>query len=163
MNNESENTDGVESLLGRFGPAAPPADFMERLRAARPVLSPVAAPRRAKVVAFPFLPHLTAAAAAIVAGLATWHFMKPAVDAPGPDGGVELAGAEVKGMAPQQSTQRLMGVLDMGIARDEQRRPVRLMRATWIDDDIYPHSGGQQPVREARVREEIVPVVLNDF
>jgi hypothetical protein len=169
MNDEHHDHENVEVLLHRFRPAAPPEDFMQRLRALRPVdfsaaSAPISAPAPAakRALIFQLLPHLTAAAAAIAAGLITWHWMQPAA-APGTSGGGLTQAEEARPLTPQQRTQRLMGVRDIGITRDEFRRPVRLMQATWVDDDLYPAIGAQQPVREARVREEIVPVVLTDF
>jgi hypothetical protein len=170
MNDEHHDHESVEVFLHRFRPAAPPQDFIQHLRALRPVnftaappaAKPSAAAKPARLPAF--MPHLTAAAAALVAGFITWHWMQPEA-AP-----VTSSGENTRHLAeqaaphtPQQRTQQLMGVRDIGITRDEFRRPVRLMQATWLDDDIYHPAAGEQPLREARVREEIVPVVLNDF
>ncbi len=164
MNNEPHDTDSVEVLLQRFRPAPPKEVFMQRLRSVCPVLTAVPDPKRMKVIVFPFLlARLAAIAAAVAAGLITWHLMQPPGEVPAVPAGTVTTRVDNGQQAPRKSTQRLMGVRDMGIARDEQRRPVRLMHATWIDDDVYLNAPGEEPVREARVREEIVPVVLNDF
>lgn len=134
---------------------------MQRLLAARPVLQRPGAREKAKVVSF--LPLLArAAVVATLAGTATWYLM---ADRPLPVTASitpPAAGSAVAG-PPQQSLQRLLGMSDLGFARDAQQRPVRLMRATWLDDNTYIPSNGAPPVRESRVRDEIVPVVLNTY
>ena len=157
--NEHENNSPAALLLEGLRPAAPSADLMQRLLAARPALQ--RPPENAKVISlFPMLAR--AAVVAAIAGTATWYLMADratpeTVSSPPPATGPVADGA------PQQSLQRLLGMRDLGFARDARQRPVRLMHATWLDDNTYLPPNGAPPVHEARVRDEIVPVVLNTY
>lgn len=154
----------LENLLGRLSPAAPPAELMERLRAARPECH---APE--KVVSFPgrrWLPLAAAACLALVLALALQHGKpdrkvtgtpgggdQPAVPhpAPGP------AGAKSK-RVPLEAWQHLMEVRYCGMGEDQQQRPVKLYQTTWLDEVIYRDGDGDGRVRESTVRQEILPV-----
>ena len=157
MNEHDDHTPAF-SLLDGLRPVAPSADLMQRLIAARPASRTPQA--KAKVISFfPLLAR--AAVVATIAGTATWFLMADKAPQANPTTTpVAAASAE---SAPQQSLQRLLGMRDLGFARDAQQRPVRLMHATWLDDNTYVPSNGAPPVREARVRDEIVPVVLNTY
>lgn len=158
--NEHDDTGPVTFLLEGLAPAAPSADLMQRLLAARPAITP--APPKSKFITL--LPVFArAAVVAAVAGAATWFLV------PGGDPGDTIAttpstaAPAVSASAPQQSFQRLLGMKDLGFARDAQHRPVRLMHATWLDDNTYIPSNGAPPVRESRLRDEIVPMVLTTY
>lgn len=157
--NEHDDTSPITLLLEGLEPAGPSADLMQRLLAARPTFT--APPPKAKFITF--LPVLArAAAVAAIAGTATWFLL------PGGASQVTVATSPpaanpAVARAPGESLQRLLGMRDLGFARDAQHRPVRLMHATWLDDNTYIPSNGSPPVREARVRDEIVPVVLNTY
>ena len=159
--NEHDDTSPAALLLEGLRPAAPSAELMQRLLAARPALQRPGAKEKAKVVSF--LPLLArAAVVASIAGTATWYLMadRPALETASTP---PTAAGPAAAASPQQSLQRLLGMSDLGFARDAQHRPVRLMRATWLDDNTYIPSNGAPPVRESRVRDEIVPVVLNTY
>ena len=156
--NEHDDHSPTFLLLDGLRPAAPSADLMQRLIAARPASQPPQ--EKAKVISFfPLLAR--AAVVATLAGTATWYLMADKAPQANPTA-TPVAAASAEG-APQQSLQRLLGMRDLGFARDAQQRPVRLMHATWLDDNTYVPSNGAPPVREARVRDEIVPVVLNTY
>lgn len=154
--------DSVSALLHSLAPAAPSDALMRRLAAARPIAKTVA--RRATIIAF--IPRLaTAAALLALAGAVAWKFLpreeagtltdvpaRPAVQAP-----------LVAAITPLQSRQRLLGVQDLGISRDAQQRPVRLMQARWLDDETFTPPGGAPPVRQERLRDEIVPVAVHTY
>ena len=157
--NEHDDSSPAALLLEGLRPAAPSAELMQRLLAARPAFQ---RPReKPKIVSF--LPLLArAAVVAAIAGTATWFLTadRPTqitVVTPPPATGPAADGV------PQQSFQRLLGMKDLGFARDAQQRPVRLMHATWLDDNTYVPANGAPPVHESRVRDEIVPVVLNTY
>ena len=156
--NEHDDHSPTFLLLDGLRPVPPSADLMQRLLAARPVTR---LPQR-KAAVISFFPLLArAAVVATIAGTATWYLMTDkAAQINPPVNPVAAAAAE---SGPQQSLQRLLGMRDLGFARDAQQRPVRLMHATWLDDNTYVPSNGAPPVREARVRDEIVPVVLNTY
>ena len=156
--NEHDDQSPAFLLLNGLRPAAPSADLMQRLMAARPASQPPQS--KSKVISF--LPLLArAAVVATLAGTATWYLMADKAPQANPTTHPVAAAAAESG--PQQSLQRLLGMRDLGFARDAQQRPVRLMHATWLDDSTYVPSNGAPPVREARVRDEIVPVVLNTY
>ncbi|HEX2748699.1 MAG TPA: hypothetical protein VHM91_11915 [Verrucomicrobiales bacterium] len=162
--NEPEDNDPAALLLARIRPAAPSAELMQRLLAARPAPAFTRAPER-KVIRF--LPRLaTCAAAFAIAGTAAWFLLprdSQEVAATPPPAAQQPQVTSLRFLAPQESSQELLGVRDLGFARDAQNRPVRLMHATWRDDDTYRQGDNAPPVRESRVRDEILPVVLTTY
>jgi hypothetical protein len=167
MNDPSEH-DPVASLLEALKPAAPSDELMRRLSAARPIARTVVVSRSAKIIAF--IPRLSMAAALVaLAGALAWKFLPgsaednladmPAVT----DSPARIPGVLAAATGPLQSRQRLLGVEDLGIARDDQQRPVRFVRARWLDDQTFVQPGGAPPVRQERVREEIVPVAVHTY
>lgn len=159
------NNDAVATLLDGLRPAAPSDELLRRLAAARPI-SRIVSPR-AKIIAF--IPRLSLAAALIALAGALAYKLLPRdselelADNPTPAPAVSAAGTGVLAASPLQLSQRLLGVQDLGIGRDARQRPVRLMRTQWLDAEIITPPGGAPPIRQQRVREEIVPVVLNTF
>lgn len=167
MNDSSEH-DPVASLLKALQPAAPSDELLRRLSAARPIAKTVVVPRSAKIIAF--IPRLSMAAALLaLTGALAWKFLPGAVEdtladlpaATGAPAGIPAVLAAATG--PLHSRQRLLGVEDLGIARDDQQRPVRFVRARWLDDQTFLQPGGAPPVRQERVREEIVPVAVHTY
>jgi hypothetical protein len=161
--NHSDDDDPVAALLSRIRPAAPREDLMQRLLAARPsaAASPVVKP---KVIRFPS--RLAAAAAILtIAGAAVWFSLPrdPQEVAVTPPPAPKTEITAVRYLAPLESSQELLNVRDLGIARDAESRPVRLMHATWLDKSTYGPTDGSAPVRESRMREEILPVVLTTY
>lgn len=132
--------DDIEALLARIAPAPPPAALMERLRKARPRKG-----RRLLRFAVP----LAAAAGLALAWLG-----------PQPDAMRHPVDGEIPARQPIGSVQHLMEVSDLGVVLDQDRRPVRLIRTRWIDEILYAPSGGGEPVKEGRLREEVLPVSL---
>ena len=137
----------IEELLGRLSPAPPGPELMERLRAARPPEKKALHFRRLWLA-------LPLAAAAGVA----FAFLSP--DPP-------AAVLPVAGPPPQQelqpvgSVQHLMEVADLGVILGENDQPVRLIRTRWIDEILYAAPDGGEPVKEGRLREEVLPVSLD--
>ena len=161
--NEPEDNDPAALLLTRIRPADPSADLMQRLLAACPAPAFTRAPGK-KIIRF--LPRLaTCPAAFAIAGAAAW-FLLPRESqevAVNPPPAPQPQVTSLRFLAPQESSQELLGVRDLGFARDAQNRPVRLMHATWRDDDTYRPGDNVPPVRESRVRDEILPVVLTTY
>jgi len=144
MNSPDEE---IEALLGRVAPAAPDPALMERLRAARPL------PRRRSKILYLWAP--LAAAAGLAFAL---------LPSSGPDQGPGPVGAgdppETDAPKPVASLQHLMEVTDLGVTRDANQMPVRLIRTRWMDEIIYDTPPGEEPVTEGRLREEVLPVSL---
>lgn len=165
--NESNDTDSAAALLSRIRPAAPSPEFMQRLLAARPLLPATTA--KSKFVLF--LPRLaTVAAAVALAGMATYYFelggsRQPAIATIFPVGpaAVQPEITAIQYLAPQESRQQLLGLRNLGLAHDAFSRPVRLMQATWLDDNVYAAGDGPPAMHESRVRDEIVPVLLTMY
>ena len=135
----------VEALLARLGPAVPDEALMGRLRAARPRSS------RGRVILYLGAP--LAAAAGLAVALIPQD-APPAVPEPRI---VEQEQAELK---PLGSLQHLMEVTDLGVIQGKNDMPLRLVRTRWIDEIYYESPGGGGPVKEGRVREEVMPVSM---
>ena len=140
--------DEIEALLARLSPTAPDEELMARLRAARPRRS------RAKVILHIGLP--LAAAAGLAFALVPQD-ETPAVAEP------QTAGQEPKDLKPLGSLQHLMEVTDLGVVRDENDMPLRLVRTRWIDEIYYESPDGGDPVKEGRLREEVMPVSMSFY
>ena len=134
--------EGIEALLARLQPAAPDEALMARLRAARPQ------PQRSRRVIYLWAPLATAAVLAI----ALIPRDQPAPIAPDV--------AKEEDPQPVTSLQHLMDVADLGIVEDANNMPVRLIRTRWIDEVVYASADGGEPVKEGRLREEVLPVSL---
>jgi len=168
MNDPAEH-DPVAPLLQALQPAAPSDELLRRLSAARPIAR-TAVPRSAKIIAF--IPRLSMAAALIaLAGALAWKFLPAGLegslaDVPEirPQTGAKPPAVLAAAPAPLQTRQRLLGVQDLGVTtRDAQQRPVRYVKARWLDDETVLHPDGAPPVRQERVREEIVPVAVHTY
>lgn len=161
MNEPSEN-DPAATFLARFQPTPVREELMQRLLAARPVaLETPPAPRPVLIRLFPHI--LKAAAVFVVTGVVAWYLMPHDSGTVHPQTAGTPEASPTLRPAPHESNQQLLGVRDIGITHDAQRRPVRLMQATWLDDRVYTGRDGNQALREASVREEILPVVLTTY
>ena len=140
MNDDSD----IESLLGKLAPSPPPEALMERLRAAHP------RPRQDKRKIFLYLFAPLAAAAGLAFAL-----LMPEAPAPTPPVADAAPSPKLLG-----SLQHLMEVADLGIVQGEDQPPVRLIRTRWIDEILYASPDGGPPVKEGRLREEVLPVSL---
>ncbi len=137
----------LEELLGRLSPAPPGPELMARLRAARPA-EKKALPVRRLWLALPL---------AAAAGVAVAFF------APDPPAGPQPVAGQPPppALQPVGSVQHLMEVADLGIVVGENDQPVRLIRTRWIDEILYAPADGGEPVKEGRLREEVLPVSLD--
>jgi hypothetical protein len=137
--------DDIEALLARLSPAAPDEALLARLHAARP------RPSRGRIILYLGVP--LAAAAGIAFALIP-HEEPPAIPEPQ---AVEQEHAELK---PLGSLQHLIEVADLGVIQGANDMPLRLVRTRWIDEIYYESPGGGEPVKEGRVREEVMPVSM---
>ena len=140
----------LEALLGRLSPAPPGPELMERLRQARPPeKKPSPSPFRRVWLALPL---------AAAAGVAfAWLAQNPPAEAQQPIADQ----APKEPLKPLGSVQHLMEVADLGIIVGENDQPVRLIRTRWIDEIVYASRDGGEPVKEGRLREEVLPVSLD--
>ncbi|HEY1122583.1 MAG TPA: hypothetical protein VGE67_13315 [Haloferula sp.] len=138
----------IEELLGRLSPAPPGPELMERLRQARPSEERPSPFRRVWLA----LPLAAAAGVAFA-----WLAQNPPAEAQPPI--VEQPAKEP--LKPLGSVQHLMEVADLGVVVGENDQPVRLIRTRWIDEIVYASRDGGEPVKEGRLREEVLPVSLD--
>ena len=118
---------------------------MARLRAARP------GPSRSRIILY------IGAPLAAAAGIAMALLPEKEVSAvPQP----QTAGLEQEKLKPLGSLQHLMEVTDLGVIRGENDMPLRLVRTRWIDEIYYESPDGGDPVKEGRLREEVMPVSM---
>ncbi|MGC4013508.1 MAG: hypothetical protein QM755_03165 [Luteolibacter sp.] len=159
---DSRHEREIEALLGRFTPADPGADLMRRLRAANPDLEDAAAARRIVPLFRRFSIPLITAAAACIAG--AMLLPRPAASPPQSTAtNTPPASGTAPVKIPIESRQHLMEVTNLGVANDADNRPVRLVRTTWVDEIYYQTVPGNERSMESRVREEVLPVVVNTY
>jgi len=144
----------IENLLRGLTPAAPEAELMGRLRAARP--------RESNVIPMVRWMALVAAVAAAIVLIVLLpgghHAGDPTAGGPAMSATVPPVGT------PVESRQHLMEVLDLGVVSDaSSRQPVRLIRTTWVDEILYEAEPGSPPRKEARFRQEVLPVSLTTY
>lgn len=140
----------IEALLGRLTPAPPDEALMTRLRAARPGPS--------KIVRFLRWSPLAAAAC-----LALAFLLRGGPAAKLPETMQASAPSEAPARVPLESRQHLMEVTDLGVVSSAEEKPYRLIRATWVDEILYGSETGKAPVKESRLREEVLPVALTTY
>jgi hypothetical protein len=151
MNHPTEEE--IEKLLERLTPTPPDAALMGRLQSSMP--------GRSKIVPMLRWTALAAAAAiAMVAALSTHRPPAPvAIHAPSPAASTMEPPVKV----PLESVQHLMEVKDLGVVEDSSRNPFRLIRTTWLDEIYYATEPDGAPVKEARIRQEVLPVSLTNY
>lgn len=174
--------EGLEKRLHQAAPAPVHADLMKRLLQARtaPSASGVSSNGKAAAPALPCHPRFyfrqaLTAAALVACGWAGWRATAPDA-APGPVSGSTADNhsrtsppptgdsfPEMEFLPSMESRQHLLQVKELGVIRDSQQRPVRLMSATWLDENTYGHSTNDPALHESRLRHEIVPVLLPTY
>lgn len=135
----------IEALLGLLTPAPPDSALMSRLRNAGPGPS-----KTTRIIRTIYWTPLAAAAGIAFALVLTRQ--------PGQNSNQTNSTSSAKRL-PVESRQHLMEVTNLGVVRDKNRQPVRLVRTTWVDEIFY--ASGSAP--ESRVRQEIVPVSLTTY
>lgn len=147
----------IEALLGHLLPAAPDETLMARLRAAEPKPENVISIfHRLRWM----IPAAAAAVLAIVFSLGRQPPAKPPVVA---EVAIEPEATAPPVKSPLESRQHLMDVTDLGVVNEGSRQPVRLIQTTWLDEIFYETQPGSAPVKEARVRQEVLPVAVSTF
>ncbi len=147
--------DEIEALLARLQPAPPDPALMARLRAARP------GPRRSRGRTI-YLWTPLAAAAGVAFALIPRNDAQAQGEAPVTVENRNPANS-TPDLQPVGSLQHLMDIADLGIVSDGNDMPVRLIRTRWIDEILYEPPGGGEPVKQGRLREEVLPVSLPFF
>ena len=143
--------DELEEHLRALQPAEPPPALLRELHAAEPGKI-----HRLKF-ALPF-----AAAAAIALGF----LIRPDRDSigiPAPALATALSPSDFRVFIPIERTSTLLEVRDVAVIDREPTRPVRVVRATWLDEVIYAGDDGRSQFRRQEPRSEIIPVALETF
>jgi hypothetical protein len=93
--------------------------------------------------------------------------------APGPMASRHVAARSVPAALPQPSdlhvylpvreTSTLVRVEDVALVHPEPEHPVRLVRATWIDDVTYAGDDGRSTMHRREPRQEIIPISLEAY
>ena len=152
------NDDDLERRLAALRTAALPPELQARL--AEP---PIA---RGKIRWLWAIAPLSAAAVLLLAPAPK----RPASHTPAPR---HAAAAVAEARTPQPSdfhvylpvkeTSTLVGVEDLAVVDAAPNHPVRLVRATWIDDVTYAGDDGQSIIHRRQPRAQIIPISLNAY
>lgn len=134
--------DDLEQRLAAMRPAELPLQLQARLIGAQP---------RSKV--------RWLFAAAPLAAAAVWMLvaMRPAATEPQPQPG------DFRVFLPVAQESTLLSVEELGVIEPEPDQPIRLIRATWLDDITYRGDDGHSTLRRQEPRAEIVPIALQTF
>lgn len=133
-------SDDLEQRLASLRPAELPLELHARLVAAQP---------RSKV--------RWLFAAVPLAAAAVWVFVatRPQPLQPQP--------SDFRVFLPVAQESTLVSVEELGVIEPEPDRPIRLVRATWLDDITYRGDDGHSTLRRQEPRAEIVPIALQTF
>jgi hypothetical protein len=151
------NDDDLERRLVALRPAALPPELQARLA------NPPVRPGKIRWL-WAFAP-LSAAALLLLA---------PALKHPAPQTPALTHAARIaRKQAPQPSdlhvylpvkeTSTLVGVEDVAVLNNGPDHPVRLVRATWIDDVTYAGDDGQSTIHRCQPRAQIISVSLDAY
>ena len=61
---------------------------------------------------------------------------------------------------PIKQTSTLVGVEDLAVIDTEPAHPIRLVRATWLDDVTYAGDDGHSTIHHRAPRAQIIPITL---
>lgn len=154
--NAPDELDEMERRLLALTPAPLPNALDRRLRAA--------APRRRSV----WLLSLTGCGLGLSLFLL---LMNPEGHLPPPDAprlattrhAGELSPEDLRVYLPIQQTSTLVKMEELGVLETDPRRPVQILRATWVDDVTYRGDDGISTLQRQESRTEILPVALPTY
>lgn len=141
-------TDEIERRLAALRPAELPADLQTRLAAPPPARGKI----RWLWVAAP------------LAAAAVWLLM-PALHSPvsAPPQTPAAQPSDFHVYLPIRKTSTLVDVENLGVIDTEPAHPIRLVRATWIDDVIYAGDDGHSTISHRTPRAQIIPITLETY
>ena len=144
--------DDLEHRLRALQPAAPPPGLIRELLVAEP-----SSPAKIRWIRFA-IPLAAAAAVALVFLLKNdRQIAAPPAFAAGP------SPSDFRVFIPIERTSTLVELRDVAVVDRDPRRPVRIVRATWLDDITYAGDDGRSTIRRQEPRSEIIPVALETF
>jgi hypothetical protein len=141
--------DELERRLAALRPAELPADLQARLAAPPPT------PGKIRWLW----------AAAPLAAAALWMLM-PALTHPPVPALLPVPAAQPSDFhvyLPIRKTSTLVGVENLAVIDTEPTHPVRLVRATWIDDVTYAGDDGHSTISRQTPRAQIIPITLETY
>ena len=140
--------DDLEQRLAALRPAELPAELQARLATPPPARGKI---RWLWAAALP----LAAAAVWLLMPAAQVATPPPTHRAPAPQA------ADYHVYLPIQKTTTLVGVENLAVIDSEPAHPIRLVRATWIDDVTYAGDDGHSTIHRREPRAQIIPVALS--
>jgi len=149
--------DEIEQRLAALRPVAFPPELQARL--AEPPAAQLAArsTARGKIRWLWALAPLSAAALWLLAPA----LERPARHAPPSARAPQPSDFHV--FLPVQETSTLVGVEDLTVLDTEPEHPIRLVRATWIDDVTYAGDDGRSTIHHRQPRAQIIPISLEVY
>lgn len=143
------NDEELERRLAALRPAELPAKLQARLTAPPPAPGKI----RWLWMAVP------------LASAALWLLM-PAVQQPAPKPAPKASAprpSDYRVYIPVHRTSTLVSVEKLDVIESESAQPVRLVRATWIDDITYAGDDGRSTIHHRSPRDQIIPVALTSY
>ena len=64
---------------------------------------------------------------------------------------------------PIRKTSTLVGIEELSIIDTEPNHPIRLVRATWVDDVTYAGDDGRSAISHRVPRTQIIPITLETY
>jgi hypothetical protein len=144
----------IEARLQALQPAAPPADLRNRLLESEP-------PQPGKIHWLRRFAPLAAAAAAVAALMALSPFRARHPAKPQPAAASTSISPDFRVFVPIQRTSTLVDVHNIAVLDSDSARPVRFIRATWMDDTTYAGDDGHSTLRRREPRTAILSVPLD--
>ena len=146
------NDDDLAQRLRALQPAEPPPALLRELLAAGPGKI-----HWLKVFALPL------AAAAAIALAFLLQADRETASHPASARAAALSPSDFRVFIPIERTSTLLEVRDVAVIDREPARPVRVVRATWLDEVTYAGDDGRSRFRRQEPRSEIIPVALETF
>jgi hypothetical protein len=144
----------IEERLQALRPAEPPAELLTRLLETEPVMA-------WKIRWIRFVGPLAAAAAVTLFAFPHFHARHPTQPQRTAETGLQPSDFRV--FVPVEQTSTLLDVHNIAVVDVEPSRPMRFVRATWIEDVTYAGDDGHSTLRRREPHTAILSVPLDSF
>lgn len=104
-------------------------------------------------------------AAAPLAAAAVWLLL-PVAQHPAPPPSLKPKApqpSDFRVYIPVRRTSTLVSVERLDVIQTESAQPVRLVRATWVDEITYAGDDGHSTIKHRSPRDQIIPVALTSY
>jgi len=142
--------DDLEQRLARLRPADLPQDLQARL----------AEPARKTARWLPLMVTLGVAVGCVLLFFSRVS-LKPVEEVPASFS--QEGPSDFRVFLPVSNKSTLVSLEDIAVISPDPAVPVRLMRATWLDDITYRGDDGRSTFRREEPRAEIIPVMLETY